>query len=47
MIHELVRNIIEAQKVDDWEHQHESFCRLTEYVRDREIAQFNMRGMVV
>ena len=41
MIHEIVRNIIEAQKVDDWEPQFEAFCRLTDYVRDREVAQFN------
>lgn len=41
MIHEIVRNIIETQKVDDWEPKFEAFCRLTEYVRDREIAQFN------
>lgn len=41
MLNELVKNIIEAQKVDNWEPQHEAFCRLTEYVRDREIAQFN------
>jgi len=41
MLNELVRNIIEAQKVDSWELQHDAFCRLTNYVRDREIAQFN------
>jgi len=41
ILNDLVKDIIDAQKVDDWSAQHEAFCRLTEFVCQREIEQFN------
>lgn len=41
ILNDLVKNIIDAQKIDSWEQQHEAFCKLTEYVCQREVEQFN------
>lgn len=41
VLNDLVKDITEAQKVDDWKVQHEAFCRLAEYVSRREIERFN------
>lgn len=38
---DFVREIIDAQKENNLERRHEAFCRLINFVNERELSEFN------